>query len=291
LEKGRIQFKKEFANLPKKQKDNILKQYELEIRYAKILKNTSDPLQRGKLYHELYNDYFKKLPEHPFLLRSKDKKYIEEKVKRTIRFLLPSINKSTKLIEIGAGDCSLTIGLSSYVGEVVGVDVSEEIMPDRSNLPDNVKLHISNDGTTLPFQLDYFQVSYSNQLLEHLHPEDTKLHLSNVKKILSVGGCYIFQTPHAFFGPHDVSVFFHNKPIGFHLKEYCNYELYFLLKKAGFRKINLITGIKKHRILLPIIIPSLVELLLALFPFQIRKYLSLLTPIRKCINGHIIAIK
>ena len=205
--------------------------------------------------------------------------------------MCPYINESTNFIEIGAGNCTLTIELSSYVNEIVAVDVSEEIMPDYNKIPDNVKLHVSNDGTALPYATNYFHVAYSNQLLEHFHPEDIKIHLSNVHEVLCMNGRYIFQTPHKYFGPHDVSKYFHNKPVGFHLKEYCNYELYFLLREAGFRKINLITGIKKHRILLPIIIPSLVELLLALFPFQIRKYLSLLTPIRKCINGHIIAIK
>ena len=286
-----MKFKKEFDNLSKEQKGNILKQYELEVLYADIIRQSSDPLERGKLYYKLYNDFFKQLPNHPLVLRSKNKRALEHRINRTIQFLHPYINASTKFIEIGAGDCNLAVRLSNYVEKIVAVDVSEEIMPDYNNTPENVKLHISNDGTSLPSETNYFNVAYSNQLLEHFHPEDVKKHLSNVNKVLCINGCYLFQTPHKYFGPHDVSVYFHNKPIGFHLKEYCNYELYFLLREAGFRKINLITGIKKHRILLPIIIPSLVEFLLALFPFQIRKYLSLLTPIRKCINGHIIAIK
>ena len=63
--------------------------------------------------------------------------------------------------------------------------------------------------------------------------EDSKSHLINVYNILSSGGFYIFNTPHRFFGPHDVSVYFCNTSKGFHLKEYCNYELYLLLKKTG----------------------------------------------------------
>ena len=291
MRKDKPQFKKEYANLSPEQQKNIIQQYELEVEYAEILKNTSNSAERGKLYHELYDKYFKKLPAHPLLLRSKDKKYIEEKVKRTIRFLYPYINPSTHFMEIGSGDCSLTIGLSAHVKEVVGVDVSEEIMPEKSGLPENVKLYVSRDGTTLPFQQNYFHIAYSNQLIEHLHPDDAKIHIMNVRQILTKNGQYIFQTPHMFFGPHDVSVFFHNTPVGFHLKEYCNFELYFLLKKVGFTKVNLITGIKGRRISLPIIFPVVIELVLFWFPHSIRKYLSLLTPLRKCLNGHIIAVK
>lgn len=291
MRKNKPSFKKEYADLSPEHQKNIIQQYELEIEYAKILKKTSNVADRGRLYHELYDDYFKKLPAHPSLLKSKDEKYIKEKVQRTIQFLHPYINPSTHLIEIGSGDCSLTIGLSVHIKEVVGVDVSEEIMPKKSDLPENVSLYISEDGTTLPFQKKYFHVAYSNQLLEHLHPNDAKIHIMNVRRVLKKNGKYIFQTPHLFFGPHDVSVFFHNKPVGFHLKEYCNYELYFLMKKAGFTKVNLITGIKGRRISLPIGIPMMIEYLLFYLPHSIRKYISLLTPIRKCLNGHIIAVK
>ena len=91
MRKNKPQFKKEYADLSPDQQKNILQQYELEVEYANILKNTSNSTERGKLYHEWYDEYFKKLPKHPLLLRSKDKKYIEAKVKRTIQFLYPYI--------------------------------------------------------------------------------------------------------------------------------------------------------------------------------------------------------
>ena len=127
--------------------------------------------------------------------------------------------------------------------------------------------------------------------MEHFHPEDLDKHLSQVFSLLRKKGKYIFQTPHKFFGPHDVSKFFHNTPIGFHLKEYNNIELFVLLHKAGFRNVKLLTGLKGYKIALPIQFSIMTELFLLLFPYRIRKYLSLITPFRKCINGHIIATK
>ena len=38
-----MKFKKEFDNLSKEQKGNILKQYELEVLYADIIRQSSDP--------------------------------------------------------------------------------------------------------------------------------------------------------------------------------------------------------------------------------------------------------
>ena len=50
-------------------------------------------------------------------------------------------------------------------------------MPEKDKIPENVKLYISEDGTSLPPTNNYFDIAYSNQLLEHFHPDDIKLHL------------------------------------------------------------------------------------------------------------------
>jgi len=118
LRKSKPSFKKEYADFSIEHQKNIIQQYEFETEYAKILKKTSNVADRGRLYHKLYDDYFKKLPAHPSLFKSKDEKYIKEKVQRTIRFLHPYINPSKHLIEIGSVDCSLMIGLSIHIKEV-----------------------------------------------------------------------------------------------------------------------------------------------------------------------------
>ena len=284
-----MKFKKEYAYLSQGKKEIILKQFHLEVKYSNILRKTTNQLERGKLYYQLYSKFFNEISEHPMLNRTEHE--INNRVNRTINFLSDYISPSSKLIEIGAGDCSVTIGLAPLLDQAMGVDVAKNIMPNKDILPKNVNLFVSEDGITLPSKKNYFDIAYSNQLLEHLHLEDSKSHLINVYNLLATDGYYIFNTPHRFFGPHDVSVYFYNISKGFHLKEYCNYELYILLKKAGFSKINLITGIKGRKILLPIFISILVEFLLVMLPYKIRKYLSLLTPFRKCLNGHIIAKK
>tara|TARA_B100000519_G_C14182274_1_gene409099 strand:- start:146 stop:1009 length:864 start_codon:yes stop_codon:yes gene_type:complete len=285
-----MRFKKEYQYLLPKDKKRIIRHFKLEAKYAAILKNTPNP-ERSKLYKKLYDEFYERIPDNTLKLKANNKNYVNERTQRQIKFLLPYLNNSIDIIEIGSGDFSLTVGLSPYINSVVGVDVSSENIPINLKIPKNVKISIINDGATLPKNLKHFHIAYSNQLLEHFHPEDAVNHLSNVFAILRKEGKYIFQTPHKYFGPHDVSKYFYDAPMGFHLKEYSNLDLYILLDKVGFRNVKLLTGFRGYKINLPIQLSIIIELFLALFPYRIRKSLSLWTPFRKLINGHVIGTR
>ena len=97
------------------------------------------------------------------------------------------------------------------------LDVSDEIAT-RITLPANCKLVLS-DGLTVAVPEGSIDVAYSNQLMEHLHPDDAVEQLHNVYRALKPGGAYICITPNALWGPHDVSRRFDREPTGFHLKE------------------------------------------------------------------------
>jgi 2-polyprenyl-3-methyl-5-hydroxy-6-metoxy-1,4-benzoquinol methylase len=84
-----------------------------------------------------------------------------------------------------------------------------------------------------------YDVVISDQVLEHLHPDDVAAHLRGVHHILKPGGRYIFRTPHRFSGPHDVSrVFRCDRPVGMHLKEYSYHEFVTAVRQAGFKRIS-----------------------------------------------------
>ena len=79
----------------------------------------------------------------------------------------------------------------------------------------------------------------SDQVLEHLHPDDIEAHLRGVHAILKPGGRYIFCTPHRFSGPHDVSrVFKYDRALGMHLKEYTYREFMAALRETGFKSAH-----------------------------------------------------
>jgi SAM-dependent methyltransferase len=83
-----------------------------------------------------------------------------------------------------------------------------------------------------------FDIVISDQVLEHLHPDDVVPHLRGVLAILKPNGRYVFSTPHRYTGPHDVSgVFKYQEACGMHLREYTNREFVSMLREAGFRSI------------------------------------------------------
>jgi SAM-dependent methyltransferase len=119
---------------------------------------------------------------------------------------------------------------------VYALDVSAEITR-TDTLPANFSLILS-DGTTIDVPPDSITVAYSNQLMEHLHPDDALEQLSNIYRALAPGGIYICVTPNRLTGPHDISRHFDPVATCLHLKEYTNTELMALLRRVGFRKAD-----------------------------------------------------
>lgn len=79
----------------------------------------------------------------------------------------------------------------------------------------------------------------SDQVIEHLHPDDLVGHFRGALQILKPGGRYVFRTPHVHDGPSDVSRFFESEtPQGMHLREYTYRELAMKMRRAGFRNVR-----------------------------------------------------
>ena len=122
-------------------------------------------------------------------------------------------------------------------GRCVGIDVSEQIMIKRTEDPPNLELNIM-DAKELNFPPNSFDIAFSSQLIEHLHPDDVELHLASVYRVLQENGIYAFDTPSRLTGPHDISKYFDDVATGFHLKEWTYRELAYILRKTGFKKID-----------------------------------------------------
>ncbi len=124
--------------------------------------------------------------------------------------------------------------------------------------------------------LDSYDVAISDQVIEHLHPDDLYEHFKGVFSILSSGGKYIFRTPHRYIGPSDVSkVFKCDRPMGMHLKEYTYQELKELLERAGFKDIYAVLRI-----------PMKITQLFGIYvkPKASRTYLDYLCAVEKLIS-------
>lgn len=250
--------------------EQLREHYVLEKKLAEKLKNSTRE-ERKFLYSDLYNELYQTIPHHALLTRKKDPIREANEVAKQRSLFLPHIQPSTVYLEIGPGSCALAFRIAGEVKKVYALDVSKEITKNKE-IPENFELLIS-DGSTIPLPENCIDIVFSNQVLEHFHPEDAVIQIQHVARVLKKGGVFVFTTPNNFLGPADISMYFDDEPTGFHLKEYYNSELKKILKEAGFKKIWGLIGAKKFFIKVPLDFPILIEKGLAILPRKFAKWL------------------
>ena len=256
---------------------------------ASRLRNSKNAFERSALYSSLYDEYCSQLPYHPQLTI---KNNINEKLQRVnsqLAIISQLMDRNTVFLEIGAGDCSMSIEASTYCKEVIALEVSEKIVSNL-NFPYNVRCVIF-DGINIPLKENSLDLAYSNQLMEHLHPEDALDQLKKIRNVLKKGGSYICITPNKITGPHDISRFYTDSLVGFHLKEYSSSDLRVVFKSVGFSKVQAYTIVSGHIIRIPFFLILCLERVLLLFSKKIRKKLLNFKLLSIVFNAIIKAIK
>ena len=114
-------------------------------------------------------------------------------------------------------------------------------------------------------------LAYSNQLMEHLHPDDALEQLQNIFRALAPGGTYVCVTPSRTLGPHDVSRYFDAVATGFHLREYSVAELDDLFRSVGFVNTRVFIGAKGWFVALPTLPVRLIENIAGKLPRRLRR--------------------
>lgn len=242
--------------------------YEVERELSDRLRHATRE-QRRTLYGPVYDELYQRVPHHPQLTRKSSAELTREGLGPQLRMLRPYLRPETTVLEIGPGDCALSMALAERVRQVYGLDVSEEIT-HRVSLPSNFKLILS-DGTSVPLPPDSVDVAYSNQLMEHLHPDDALEQLEGIWRALRPGGMYICITPNRLSGPHDISKYFDSVATGFHLKEYTSGELSRLFREVGFRKVQTLLGRRGACVRAPVAPVVAGEVVLGLLPPRARR--------------------
>lgn len=264
--------------------------YEVEKELANRLRNATKQ-ERSQLYSTLYEELYDKIPYHSKLTqKSSSMRGVELPfLPMQMGFLRRFLHKDTIFLEIGSGDCSLSLEVAKSVHGVYAVDVSEKITQNLT-LPSNFQLVLSN-GCSIPLPTDSIDVAYSNQLMEHLHPDDAMEQLQDIHRVLVPGGLYICVTPHRLSGPHDISRYFDEVATGFHLKEYTISELRDLFKKAGFSKVEVYAGGRGKYLSSPVLPVMLCERLLSTLPRRFRKTIVSNLPLRVLFGIRIVGTK
>jgi SAM-dependent methyltransferase len=245
----------------------VRQHYEVERELSDRLRSASRE-ERRSLYGAVYDELYQRVPHHPQLTRKSSPELTQAGLGPQLRLLRPYLRPDTVLLEIGPGDCAFSMALAPLVRQVYGLDVSAEIT-SRVALPPNFKLILS-DGTSVPLPPDSVDVAYSNQLMEHLHPDDAFEQLQGIWRALRPGGVYICVTPNRVNGPHDISQYFDSVATGFHLKEYTVAELSQLFRKVGFREVKTLLGHKGRCVPAPVPPVVTAEAVLAALPDRAR---------------------
>lgn len=223
--------------------------YEAEKRLASRLRSSTRE-ERKTLYKTLYNELFQQVPDHPRLTAPADPARLDAINRNKLKFLHDFIRPEFTVVEFAPGDCSFARVLAREVRRVVAVDISDQ-RPEPDPVPANLELVIYN-GYELDLPESCADLVFSDQLVEHLHPEDVVLHFKLALHLLKPGGVYLFRTPHKFSGPHDISRFFSAEAEGFHLKEWTCAELAQVMFSAGYGQCFGCLAIHNHYFKMPL---------------------------------------
>ena len=249
--------------------------YEVEAELAARLRG-SHPDERRRLYSELYSELFARLPDHPQHRIDPAKR--QRNAANQIALLRSHLRPGDTYVEIGCGDAAVTQALAPFVQAAIGIDVTP-VLIDQVGAPANFRF-VHTNGTDLALDTGCADLVYSNQLMEHLHPDDAERQLREVCRILKPGGAYICSTPNRITGPHDISCYFGHEPTGFHLREYDHATLAAMFSAAGFRSARAHVTVKGRRLTLPVPPVGFIERLVMRLPGAVRRRLVGIGPVR-----------
>ncbi len=268
--------------------ETLRQEYVIEKEIAERLRSAGKE-QRRVLYRQLYDEFYQRVPAFAVGTRKSDSG--SRGIIRQMRILKPFLKQDSVFMEVGPGSCALSFEVAKRVKTVYAVDVSEEIALRPDN-PENFHLIISN-GIDIPLPENSIDVAYSNQLMEHLHPEDAFDQLKDIHKAVAPGGVYICITPNRIYGPSDVSKYFDETATGLHLKEYTCRELSELMIRAGFTRVQAMITTKnmRARLLVPVrFMKGIEDCIMQLWEKQ-RKRIVSKRKIKRILNVKLVATK
>jgi SAM-dependent methyltransferase len=247
--------------------------YEIEKELADALRATP-AADRGKAYSATYEELFRRLPDHPFLISdpAQSRRASADRLRFVKGLGADTSTKATAILELGSGDGEFCRAASHAFERVIGSDFSHRIT-EIGDLPPNVETFVI-DGMPFPLEDGSVDVAYSDQLIQKLDPDDAIGHLAEVRRVVRRTGRYICVTPNKASGPHDISVFYDEVSQGVHLREYRSAELAALLHDAGFERVRFYLGGRGRYVPIPLGVASALEALFARLPRAIRSRLT-----------------
>lgn len=262
--------------------------YMVERQLADRIRAAGGPEARREIFATMYDELFRQVPDHPRLAAQGASAATRERdVRWNLAQLRPYLRPGCVFLEIGAGDCELSARVASGVEHAYAVDISFQ---RQRPMPDNVSF-VLTDGRSIDVPEASVDVAFSDQLMEHLHPDDALEQLRNIHRALKPGGVYVCVTPNRLYGPSDISAFFDDEARGFHLKEYTLRELRRIFAQAGFPSSHCYVGARGFFARFPAGPLERLEQALERLPAAVRRRLAGTRPLRALLGLRVAAIK
>jgi ubiquinone/menaquinone biosynthesis C-methylase UbiE len=163
------------------------------------------PASRKKIAEDLYDQRYEIRPGKVDRLPAK------RRLKRIAIYKAIIGHGHQSILELGCGSGDLVYALVDHAEKIVGTDISAkavELALLRTKLwslrDDQIKKIVFKQMSAV--QLDFpeamFDWAVSTSMIEHLHPDDVDIHLSEVRRVLKAGGHYLMWCPNG-LGHHD----------------------------------------------------------------------------------------
>ena len=224
--------------------ETLIATYELEDRFHDLILAEPAIDVRRRLNDEVYTKAF----AHYGSTFSIDLDATESPKDALVSVLRPELEgKSILDVGCGAGDFLLSCARSIRHGALLGLDVFAKDMQIAEKTLEFKRSDVVRFDVAQPFD-----VAITDNVYEHIAPQDIDDHLSSIARALKPGGTAIILTPHRAFGPWDVTRIVDNSYCGWvpargtHINESTYTELSERMRAHGF--VNLRTIHPKVRL-------------------------------------------
>ncbi len=212
--------------------ETLIASFELENFFHDRILNESSSKKRRQLNDEVYTKAFK-LYGVEFKMNLDAKSSAKDPIVDLFRKEL----SGHSILDVGCGSGDFLAACARKIPHkhLCGVDV---FVKDATFKKYDLSFH---RGDVVNFELEkQFDVAITDNVYEHIAPQDVDDHLSSIWKALKPGGKLIVMTPHRYFGPWDVTRILDNSYTGWtpargtHINETTYSELASKLRLNGF---------------------------------------------------------
>jgi SAM-dependent methyltransferase len=252
--------------------EQLRNHYEVEKALADQLKAARTPAERAPIFATMYADLFARVPDHPRLTVRCDPQRERAQVLSQLRLLARWLKPHVEYVEFGAGACAFAFEVARHVRRSRAIEIADQI-PAGVARPANFGI-VLYDGFTLAEPPESVDLVFSNQFVEHLHPDDAVHHFETVLRLLRPGGRYVLTTPERWTGPHDVSRWFSETPQGFHLREWSYRDLIATTGAIGFDPVAAYWTARGHWVRMPVAMALALEGMVARWSLDLRRQLG-----------------